>query len=118
MLFDVAHGQVIAVPLCGGLLGAVPGCQCPTVMAKDDAFEQEWCCRPCSIAARTSIGVQNGMHAVPTTLVDDWQVFGFVPLLLVAKFAEVGSVAQKLVDQTLVNRLSLTNLAILGGPCF
>jgi len=40
-------------------------------MAKNDTFEQEWRCRPCGIVARTSIGGQDGMHAVPTSLIDD-----------------------------------------------
>ena len=62
-------------------------------MAKNDTFEQEWCCRSCSVGARASIGGQDGVHAIPSSLVDDRQVFGLVPLLFVAKFAQVGSVA-------------------------
>ena len=85
-------------------------------MAKNDTFEQEWCCRPCGIGARASIGGQDGVHAVPNRLIDDRQVFGLVLLLFVAKFAQVGSVAQKLVHQALVNGLALTNLAVLRSP--
>jgi hypothetical protein len=55
-------------------------------MAKNDTFEQERCCRPCGICAGASIGGQDGVHAVPNSLVDDRQVFGLVPLLFVAKF--------------------------------
>ena len=82
MLLEVAHGQVIAVPLSGCFLGAVPRCQCPTVMAKDNTFAQEQCCRPCGIGARASIGGQDGVHAVPNRLIDDRQVFGLLGPML------------------------------------
>ena len=53
--------------------------------------------------AGASIGGQDGVHAVPNSLVDDRQVFGQVPLLFVAKFAQVQYGASRAQEKVLVS---------------
>ena len=94
----------------------MPGCQCAPVITENDALEQKRCGGASGIATHTTVGGQDCVRVIPKHLVDQRQVLCLVPLLLVAQFSEVGSIAQQFVDQTLVDWLALPDFTVLGRP--
>ena len=113
MLLGVALGLVVAVAPAIAVLGVVRR-HGPPIAAKHQPLEQERYLAADGIGPLAPVGLEDGLDLVPERLVDDGRVLALVPLLLVLDLAQVDAIVEHLVDQALVDALSLSYPTALG----
>ena len=117
MLLQVTLRHVVPIDPPRLSFRGVPGSESPSINAENQSFQQKRSLSARIVGPRSAIGGENSVYVIPGLLVDQGRVLTGVPGGFVADFTQVGAINQHLVDETLVNELSIPDLAVLGCPC-
>jgi hypothetical protein len=88
----------------------------PAAGREDQSAQQRRRLRARAVGAKDRVLGKNGVDLVPGALIDDRCVLAGIALSFVHRLAEVGAVAEDLVDRPLVDRLARSVLGILRRP--